>query len=61
MTTMTLTPELKKDIYSAITETITLIQKENKYSFDLRKHDYVANLKNHLNNLYKMLETNTIF
>ena len=48
-------------VYSAITETIRLIQKENKYSYDLRKHDYVERLENHLNKLYKMIEVGEIF
>ena len=50
-----------KKVYKAITETISLIQKENKYSFDLRKHDYVERLENHLNKLYKMIEVGEIF
>jgi hypothetical protein len=48
-------------VYSAITETIRLIQKENKYSYDLRKHDYVERLENHLNKLYKIIEVGEIF
>ena len=50
-----------KKVYSAITETIRLIQKENKYSYDLRKHDYVERLENHLAKLYKMIEVGEIF
>jgi hypothetical protein len=48
-------------VYSGINETIRLIQKENKYSYDLRKHDYVERLENHLNKLYKMIEIGEIF
>jgi hypothetical protein len=56
----TLTLEDRKRIYQSINETIKLITKENNYSADLRKYDYLNKLENHLNNLYQMLEKNEI-
>lgn len=60
MITMTLTSELKKEIFECIAQTLKLIEKENKYSYDLRRHDYIAKLENHLNNLYEMIKDNKI-
>lgn len=48
MTAITLTPEYKKRIVSSISETERLLQKEEKYSFDLQNHELIAGCKKHL-------------
>lgn len=53
-----LTNELRKSIEIAKRETERLLNKELKYSYDLRKHDRVAYYQNHLQYLTNMLDTN---
>ena len=48
MAAITLTPEYKKRIVSSISETERLLQKEEKYSFDLQNHELIAGYKKHL-------------
>jgi hypothetical protein len=56
-----LSKEDAQKVYSAIADTIRLIEEENKISYDLRKHDFVKKYENHLNKLYKMIEVGEIF
>lgn len=51
------TPHQSRKIDDGIKETNRLITKEEKYSLDLQKKDYLASLYAHLTRLNKMLET----
>ena len=44
-------------IHSGIKETVRLIVKEEKYSKDLQKVEYLSELYSHLRRLERMLET----
>lgn len=50
-----MTAERKKRVIQAIAETSRYIEKEEKYSEDLRKHDYLNSLYVHLEKLNGML------
>jgi hypothetical protein len=51
------TPHQIRRIDDGIKETNRLIAKEEKYSKDLQKVDYLKSLYVHLNRLYKMRDT----
>ena len=51
------TPWQTRKIQSGIAETARLIRKEEAYSKDLQKQDYLAELYAHLRKLGVMLET----
>jgi hypothetical protein len=57
----TLSNEDRNKIFAAMIETMNLIQKENKISYDLRYHDKIAKWEAHLEKLYKMIEVGYIF
>lgn len=48
MTTLEFTTEDIKRVNESIIETQKLIDRENSFSFDLRKHDKVERLESHL-------------
>jgi hypothetical protein len=49
--------ERRKRIEQALAETIELLEREERYSPDLRKHDRVAFYLKHIQKLKTMLET----
>jgi len=51
-----LTAEYKKRVKQSIVETQNLIAKEMKYSEDLRRHDFVKQMEEHLIHLNDMLK-----
>lgn len=53
---MKITTEDINRVNEGIIETQKLIDRENNFSFDLRKHDKVAKLESHLTYLNNVLE-----
>jgi len=56
MKTLEFTTEDINRVNEGIIETQKLIDRENNFSFDLRKHDKVERLENHLTYLKSVLE-----
>lgn len=55
-----LTPHQLRIVDAGIKETERLIAKEEKYSQDLQKKDYLKSLYDHLERLHKMKIDNTV-
>jgi hypothetical protein len=55
-----MSPEYTRRTIQAMDETQRLIDKEMRYSPDLRKQDYLASLHRHVAKLTTMLETGVI-
>jgi hypothetical protein len=56
-----LSPEYKRRARQSLKETQTLLDREMRYEYDLRKHDLIASYERHIVKLEKMLESGFLF
>lgn len=55
-----MTANQRRKVLQALTQTCELLEKEMRYSPDLRKPDYIAWLEKHIAKLESMLDSDTL-
>ena len=60
MIAIKITPEIEKEVKESINQFQTLIDRENKFSYDLRKHDKIEVYNTRIDELMRCLQNGQI-